>query len=91
MIKWIDNFKTWLAFKLIASRHKEEFLNEEYTRKKYHELIMEVGNKHSGETRHETALRYIRQAENNTKIDSAKVDIASIKKINLEMNKWGNM
>jgi len=31
--------------------------------KKYHELIMEVANKYPGETRHETALRYIRNAE----------------------------
>lgn len=30
---------------------------------KYHELIMAVGNKYEGETRHETALRYIKQAE----------------------------
>ena len=29
----------------------------------YHELIMAVGNKYEGESRHETALRYIRQAE----------------------------
>jgi len=31
--------------------------------KKYYELIMAVGNKYPGETRHQTALRYIRQAE----------------------------
>lgn len=30
---------------------------------KYHELIMAVGNKYPGETRHQTALRYIKQAE----------------------------
>lgn len=30
---------------------------------KYDELIFAVGRKHPGETRHETALRYIRQAE----------------------------
>jgi len=30
---------------------------------KYHELLLSVGNKHQGESRHETALRYIRQAE----------------------------
>jgi len=32
-------------------------------REPYNELIMAVGNKYAGETRHETALRYIRQAE----------------------------
>jgi hypothetical protein len=31
--------------------------------KKYNELIMAVGNKYPNETRHETALRYIQQAE----------------------------
>lgn len=30
---------------------------------KYDELLYAVGNKHPNETRHETALRYIRQAE----------------------------
>ena len=29
----------------------------------YHELILAVGNKWPNETRHQTALRYIRQAE----------------------------
>lgn len=32
-------------------------------REKYDELIMAVGNKFEGETRHETALRYIKWAE----------------------------
>ena len=31
--------------------------------REYQELIMAVGNKHEGETRHQTALRYIKQAE----------------------------
>ena len=30
---------------------------------RYHELLYAVQHKHSGETRHETALRYIQQAE----------------------------
>jgi hypothetical protein len=30
---------------------------------KYHELILAVGNIHQGETRHQTALRYILEAE----------------------------
>ena len=33
---------------------------------KYHELLYAVGNKWPGETRHETALRYIRQAEQSS-------------------------
>jgi len=31
--------------------------------RKYHELLFSVGNKYPHETRHETALRYIKQAE----------------------------
>jgi hypothetical protein len=31
----------------------------------YDELIYAVGNKYDGETRHQTALRYIRQAESH--------------------------
>lgn len=40
---------------------------------KYYELIMAVGNKYEKETRHETALRYIQQAE-SCKDDSAQND-----------------
>ena len=29
----------------------------------YSELVMQVGTKHEGESRHDTALRYLRQAE----------------------------
>ena len=32
-------------------------------RRLYHELLYQVANKHPGETRHQTALRYIQQAE----------------------------
>jgi hypothetical protein len=32
----------------------------------YYALVMEVGNRSSDESRHETALRYIREAESNT-------------------------
>lgn len=31
--------------------------------RKYDELLYAVGNKYPGETRHQTALRYIQQAE----------------------------
>lgn len=36
----------------------------ESLRTRYHELIYAVASKHEGETRHETALRYIREREN---------------------------
>lgn len=35
----------------------------EEMRKAYNELILAVGRKYEGETRHQTALRYIQQAE----------------------------
>jgi hypothetical protein len=40
----------------------------------YNELIMAVGNKYPGETRHETALRYIREAETNNAGPAQKQD-----------------
>jgi len=40
--------------------HKEKSVEDRYA-----ELILAVINKHPNETRHQTALRYIRQAENN--------------------------
>ena len=39
------------------------FANGEKARQQYQELIYAVGNKYQNETRHETALRYIRKAE----------------------------
>lgn len=38
----------------------------EAERKEYDELILAVGNKHKGETRHQTALRYIQDAEKSS-------------------------
>ncbi len=35
----------------------------ERLRAAYNELLFAVGNKYPGETRHQTALRYIQQAE----------------------------
>ena len=34
-------------------------------RELYHELLYQVGNKYPDETRHQTALRYLRKAESN--------------------------
>jgi hypothetical protein len=36
----------------------------------YFELLFAVGHKHPGESRHQTALRYIRQAEQQSAQDS---------------------
>lgn len=38
----------------------------------YEELVFAVGNKHHGETRHQTALRYIQQAETSSVSSAAK-------------------
>jgi hypothetical protein len=55
------------------ARQREEFVK---TEQKYQELILAVVNRYEGETRHETALRYIIQAE---KISPEANQIADIK------------
>lgn len=47
-------------------------IENEEIRNKYYELMFAVGNKYKGETRHETALRYIRQAEEPKETDATK-------------------
>lgn len=49
-------------FKQHELSRKQEWVEAQ---EKYDELIMAVGNKYAGETRHETALRYIKSCENN--------------------------
>jgi len=51
-----------LSFDLNINVRKLEDVNKQL-QLKYSELIMAVGNKYKGETRHETALRYIKNAE----------------------------
>ncbi len=46
----------------------ESLLSAGQQAEKYNELLMAVENKYPNETRHETALRYIKQAEQNTRI-----------------------
>lgn len=49
----------------IPSRHNADTIVKlEATTEKYNELIMHVASKHPGETRHETAARYITEREN---------------------------
>jgi hypothetical protein len=50
----------------LTDKQIEAILNEHAELKKggYYELIMAVVNKHEGESRHETALRYIKEREN---------------------------
>ena len=54
----------------------------ESLRTRYHELLYAVASKHEGETRHETALRYIRERENHTEgpcVDSPNADLSGAK------------
>lgn len=47
-------------------------------RAKYDELIMAVGNKYPNETRHQTALRYIQQAERGTTLSLSPTKIRTL-------------
>ena len=48
---------------VIAIEERARGYTRTNTDEKYNQLLMAVGKKYPGETRHETALRYIRQAE----------------------------
>lgn len=52
-----------LGFAIWEGTRPERIEKLKASEAKYSELIYSVGNAHEGETRHETALRYIRQAE----------------------------
>lgn len=59
---WLTALKKelqWLKDELKQAREDKERVEE-----KYYELIYQVAKKHPNESRHETALRYIKQAEN---------------------------
>lgn len=62
MCNIVDDIGTYISqkdFEVIKSA-----LNEHTkTSRLYYELIMNVGNAYPGETRHQTALRYIKNAE----------------------------
>ena len=49
------------------------------TERLYHELLYAVGNKYKGETRHQTALRYLREREAASLSGEAKQDIAHLR------------
>lgn len=64
---------------LLLARKTQQAIKEHIAKERaqavepYYELIMAVGNKFEGETRHQTALRYIKQAEesNNEPAEAA--------------------
>jgi hypothetical protein len=58
---------------------KKEVLIED----KYHELLYAVGNKYPNETRHETALRYIRQAEEPVMLSETPKEMTLVEEISL--------
>jgi hypothetical protein len=51
------------AIRFYADEHKESRAENERLRGQYEELLYAVSQKHEGETRHQTALRYIRERE----------------------------
>jgi len=55
----------------------------EDTQKKYNELIMAVESKFPGESRHDTALRYIQDRENGVVCTSGEVKLTDAKPIKL--------
>ena len=56
---WMESIQDWVY----CAKHAEEVLELLKFKKLYHELLLAVGNVYPNETRHETALRYIKQAE----------------------------
>lgn len=52
---------------MLTQTRKEAVEESEKEKALYHELIMAVGNVYKGETRHMTALRYIRNAEQGSR------------------------
>ncbi len=61
--KYLDNLMDVIDFGKALAEHDKEILID--NDKKYHELLLAVGRKFTNETRHETALRYIQEAEAN--------------------------
>lgn len=64
--KWQKSFTD----DLIEFIKQHELSRKQEWAEKYDELIMEVGYKYAGETRHETALRYIKSCENSSNTQS---------------------
>lgn len=61
-VKWTPLFKATPNYETLVKEN--ERLREMWF--KYNELIMQVGSKFPDETRHETALRYIKKAESGS-------------------------
>jgi hypothetical protein len=72
-----DMWKAWQARATRQAVPSDKVLAEPSVAEKYNELLFAVGFKHQGESRHQTALRYIRQAEQGDPNAMAKVAAAN--------------
>ena len=64
---WHRNANEWAIARSKAEAELVTYKAEaERLKAQYHELVMAVGRKTAGESRHQTALRYIREAETQT-------------------------
>jgi hypothetical protein len=63
----LESAQTWAAAREAAARMQERERRAEDLRK-YEELLYAVAQKYPGETRHETALRYIKRAETSVEV-----------------------
>jgi len=85
MNKFRKDFKQWWnEAEIIAGEGSMDAAEEawdaqqhtvEYWKNKYEELLMAVQRKFPDESRHETALRYINQAENQENIPSCSPNV----------------
>ena len=72
LVKNNERFTTTVWFGTDRNEFLERFAHEAYAagaaaeREKYNDLLMAVGEKFHDESRHETALRYIREAESKS-------------------------
>ena len=65
----------WIVKKKIDPKDMKSEYNHKFEKaieELYSELIMEVSNKYPGESRHETALRYIREREERSSVGCSK-------------------
>jgi hypothetical protein len=62
----------------VRKQIEEKDLRIRELEEKYNELIFEVGNKYRGETRHQTALKYIKRAEEVNGLEVEKMRIEEV-------------
>ena len=76
-----DIYKGIKKLEISIHQAEQEMLKKTESREeKYQELIMAVTRAYKGETRHETALRYIQGAEKNYSGEDKSASLSSLKK-----------